>query len=277
MNTVKTFLLGFACVGALALGAGCTSPSDESNGPVPEVSACAGDGTQLGYRCNQGWSATMAPYILNDNQWGVEGATGQQCVWGTCQDSDTIGWVTNWDWKGGTNWVLSYASVVFGWHWGFPVANTGLPVQIASGKAVNCGWTFALTNATGSLNVAYDLWLHDTATPPSNGGQTGEIMIWLHTQNGAGPAGSVVASGIWVAGSKWNLYVGDVGWPVYSYVRTSNTTAAVFDVMAFLNDLVARNYVRGEQYLSSVQAGIEVRKVNTSGTLTTNGFYCRIE
>ncbi|HEX7508397.1 MAG TPA: endo-1,4-beta-glucanase [Polyangia bacterium] len=276
---MKTFLLGFACVGALVLGGGCTSSSDDQTaGPdTSGIPTCASDGTQLGYTCTQGWSATMSPYILNDNQWGVAGAIGEQCVWGTCQDGDTIGWVTNWDWKGGTNWVLSYASVVFGWHWGFPVANTGLPIQISSGKAVNCGWTFALTGTSGSFNVAYDLWLHDTAAPPSSGGQTGEIMIWLNTQNGAGPAGTVAASGVWVAGSKWNLWVGDVGWPVYSYVRTSNTTAAVFDVMAFLNDLVARNYVRSEQYLSSVQAGIEVRKVNTSGTLTTNGFYCRIE
>ena len=239
---------------------------------------CDPDTVQLGYTCESGWSATMSPYILNNNWWGTEGAVGQQCIWGTCQDGDTIGWVTNWDWSGGSNAVLTYVSVVFGWQWGFPVAGTGLPIQLSSGAAVNCGWDFTLAQATGSYNVAYDLWLHDTATPPSDGGQTDEIMIWLNSQGGgAVPAGSMSASGISIGGGAWNLWVGNVGWPVFSYLRSDNVTSATLDMMEFLNDLVDRGLVSNTKYLSGVQAGIEVRPGTTSGTLTTHSFYCRIQ
>jgi xyloglucan-specific endo-beta-1,4-glucanase len=68
----------------------------------------------------------MGKYILNNNWWGTSGATGQQCVWGTCEDGDVASWVTNWTWTGGKSSVLTYASVVFGWQYGFPVSNTGV-------------------------------------------------------------------------------------------------------------------------------------------------------
>jgi hypothetical protein len=220
----------------------------------------------------------MSPYILNNNWWGTEDATGQQCIWGTCQDGDTIGWVTSWDWSGGSNWVLTYASVVFGWQWGFPVPDTGLPVQLSSGRAVNCGWDFVLAQASGSFNVAYDLWLHDTASPPSDGGQTDEIMIWLNTQGEAMPAGSTTASGISIGGATWTLWEGSAGsWGVFSYVRSDNVTSATLNVMDFLNDLVVRGLLSDTKYLTGVQAGIEVRMGTTSGTLTTSSFYCRIQ
>jgi hypothetical protein len=47
------------------------------------------------------------------------------------------------------------------------------------------------------------------------------------------------------------------------------------NVMAFMNDLVTRGRIPNTRYVTGVQAGIEVR--SGGGTLTTNGFYCRIE
>jgi hypothetical protein len=155
------------------------------------------------------------------------------------------------------------------------VANTGLPIQVSSKKAINCGWDFALSEATGAYNVSYDIWLHTSANPPSTGGQSDEIMIWLNVGGGPAPAGSKYASNISIAGATWTLWEGNVGWPVHSYVRTGNVNSATFDVMAFMNDLVTRNRIPNTRYVTGVQAGIEVR--TGGGTLTTNGFYCRIE
>jgi hypothetical protein len=217
----------------------------------------------------------MGKYILNNNWWGTSGATGQQCIWGTCQDGDVVGWVTNWNWSGGTSSVLTYSSIVFGWQYGFQVSNTGLPIQVSTGKAINCGWDFALTQTSGAYNVAYDIWLHTSANPPSNGGQSDEIMIWLDKAGNPAPAGSTYASNISIAGATWTLWEGNVGWPVHSYVRTSNTSSATMNVMAFMNDLVTRGQIPNTRYVTGVQAGVEVR--SGGGTLTTNGFYCRIE
>jgi xyloglucan-specific endo-beta-1,4-glucanase len=258
-------------------GAGGTvgGAGGSSGGSSGSSSTCVAGSTKIGNTCQSGWSAIMGKYILNNNWWGTSGATGEQCVWGTCQDGDVVGWVTNWNWSGGTSPVLTYTSIVFGWQYGFQVSNTGLPIQVSTNKAINCGWDFTLTQTSGAYNVAYDIWLHTSANPPSNGGQSDEIMIWLSKAGNPLPAGSTFASGISIAGATWNLSEGNVGWPVHSYLRTSNTSSATMNVMAFMNDLVTRGLIPNTRYVTGVQAGVEVR--SGGGTLTTNGFYCRIE
>lgn len=267
---------GGASGGSVASGGKSSTGGITGTGGTPNSSGtCTAGATKIGNTCQSGWGPIMGKYILNNNWWGTSGATGQQCVWGTCQDGDVVGWVTNWTWSGGTSSVLTYTSVVYGWQYGFQVQNTGLPIQVSTSKAINCGWDFVLTQTSGAFNVAYDIWLHTSANPPSNGGQSDEIMIWLNKLGNPAPAGSVYASNISIAGATWTLWEGNVGWPVHSYVRTANTSSAVMNVMAFMNDLVTRGRIPNTRYVTGVQAGVEVR--SGGGTLTTNGFYCRIE
>jgi hypothetical protein len=270
---------GRSGTGGTAVGAGGTTvgTGGATGGSTGTNGTCTAGSTKIGNTCQSGWSAIMGKYILNNNWWGTTGATGQQCVWGTCQDGDVVGWVTNWNWTGGTSSVLTYTSIVFGWQYGFQVQNTGLPIQVSTSKTINCGWDFALSQTSGAYNVAYDIWLHTSANPPSNGGQSDEIMIWLNQAGNPYPAGSTYASNISLAGATWTLWEGNVGWPVHSYVRTGNTSSAVMNVMAFMNDLVTRGRIPNTRYVTGVQAGIEVRSGSGGGTLTTNGFYCRIE
>jgi hypothetical protein len=261
---------------------GASGGADGNTGDTS--STCTVGSTKIGYTCQFEWSATMGPYILYNNWWGASDATGQQCIWGTCQNGDVIGWTTNWDWNGGTGSVLTYSSVVFGWHYGWPVQNTGLPISVASTKAINCGWDFALTQTSGAFDVVYDVWLHPTANAPTenppytNGEQSDEVMIWLNQAGNPAPAGPKVASGISIAGSTWNLFEGSAGsWAIHSYVLTSNTTTSAFDIMSFVKDLVTRNLMPNTRYVTGVEAGVEVRTGKGSGTLTTNSFYCRIQ
>ena len=232
-----------------------------------------------GYSCTANASVSMGKYWLNNNQWGVasSGTSGQQCVWGTCQSGDLVGWGTNWNWTAGSGGVKTFVSLVFGWQWGWKVTNTGLPVQISAGKTVNCGWDFTLAQTTGTFNVAYDTWLHSVSNPGSNDTPTEEVMIWLYTGGGDGPIGPRVAQGVSLAGTTWDLHQGPGGssWPVSSYVRTGNATTAVMNMMVFYNDLVSRGSIPNTRYLSSIQAGSEA--VTGTNTLTTNGFYCRVQ
>ena len=106
-----------------------------------------------------------------------------------CQQGDLVGWSTDWNWAG-TGSVMTFASLVFGWQYDdFRIDNTGLPVQLSANRAVNCGWSFAVTGS-GTMNVAYDMWLHTMNTPTYNSSPSEEIMVWLHRSGGAGPVGS---------------------------------------------------------------------------------------
>jgi hypothetical protein len=103
-------------------------------------------------------------------------------------------------------------------------------------------------------------------------GATGRLASGGRPSSGGNDLG-----GKGIGGTKWDLWVGSAGWPVYSYVRTSNVTSATLNIMDFVADLVNQNHLPKSQYVSSVQAGIEeVRKGTSSSTLTISRFYCRI-
>ncbi len=247
-----------------------------SGGCVNPTSVNCGAAAMVGYSCAAYASTTMGKYWINNNAWGVNASTsGQSCIWGTCETGDLVGWGTSWNWTAGAGGVKTYASIVLGWQWGYKVTNTGLPVQISAGKAVNCGWDFTVSQ-NGTLDVSYDTWLHTIPNAGYADTPSEEVMIWLYNAGGAGPIGPTVAPGVAIAGSTWDLHQGQgAAWRVSSYVRTSNATTSVMNLMAFYDDLVTRGWIANTRYLSSVQTGTEV--FNGTGSLTTNGFYCRVQ
>ena len=268
-----------------ACGTACTTAGTQClyGDCIDPTSLNCGGGPMVGDSCTANAFVLMGEYWINNNQWGVaaSGTTGQQCMWGTCQTGDLVGWGTNWNWTNANGGVKTYVSLVFGWQYGIKVANTGLPIQLSTNPQVNCGWDFTVSQ-TGTLDVSYDTWLHtvDVSTAPNGGSDatpSEEVMVWLYAGGGAGPIGPVVAQNISLAGTTWDLHQGPGGstWPVSSYVRTGNATTSVMNMMVFYNDLVSRGWIPNTRYLSSIQAGTEV--FSGTGSLTTNGFYCRIQ
>lgn len=145
-----------------------------------------------------------------------------------------------------------------------------LPTQLSADRPVRSSWNFNVTqNNTNTLNVAYDLWLHDIPNPDWQNQPTDEVMVWLYRAGGAGPLGTKVAN-LNIGGANWDLYQGDIGWKVHSFVRTSNTTAANLNLTDFTNALVNRGSMARSKYLSSVQAGTEV--FQGRGQLDTNSY-----
>jgi hypothetical protein len=227
--------------------------------------------------CTNGGTATEGKYWVNNNWWGVsQGVTGSQCIWTTCQTGDLVGWGTSWTNWAGPGGVKTYASLVMGWHYGVKVANTGLPVQVSSSRQINCGWSFDVTT-TGTLDVSYDTWLHAIDVGSQNVTPVEEVMIWLYRAGGAAPIGPVVAGGVMLGGTSWDLHEGPGGasWRVASYVRTANATTAVLNLMDFYKDLAMRGYISNSLFVSGVESGTEV--FNGTGELDTNGFYCRVQ
>jgi hypothetical protein len=60
-----------------------------------------------------------------------------------------------------------------------------------------------------------------------------------------------------LAGATWDVWYGNTGWNVVSYVRQQPANALDVSVKDFTTDAVNRGYVRTAWYLTSVQFGFE--------------------
>lgn len=265
-------------LGGTASGTGGSGGGD--SGPPP----CTSD-TPSEETCEPFGVILAGKYWMNNNLWGQDAGPGEQCIRRTCLGGEDIAFETDWSWSGAASSVKSYSSAVLGWHWGYHVQDTGLPVQVSASRAVECGLSYSVSQS-GTMNVAYDLWLH--SVPDPQWGRSGyptdqptdELMIWLYKAGGAAPIGTVQGSAVSLGGALWNVYKGAVTsngqtlWNVYSFVRTTNTNSATLNLSDFTAEVVERGWMPSSRYLTSVQLGPEV--FLGTGTLTVSSFGCTI-
>lgn len=212
--------------------------------PAQAATTCAAFGT-----------ITLNKYYVNNNLWGQNSGTGSQCVSDTANGS-TIGWNTSWTWANQPSQVKSFSSSVLGWHWGWKTSGTELPVRLNAGRDIFTETRYRVSG-NGTMNVAYDLWLHDIPNPDWPNNPTDEIMIWTYRSGGAGPLGTLQGS-VNIGGATWDLYRGNIGWNVFSFIRRSNATSFTLHLQDFLNNLIGRGWVPNTKYLSSIEHGTEV-------------------
>lgn len=217
--------------------------------------------------CEPFGSITLGKYWLNNNLWGQDSGSGWQCMWDNASGS-TINWGTSWGWSNAPSQVKSFTSSVLGWHWGWRTSGHELPVRLDAGRDLYTDWRYRVSGS-GTMNVAYDLWLHNNVPNPDWENPTDEVMIWLYRSGGAGPLGTLQGT-VTIAGTSWDLYRGNIGWNVFSFVRRSNTTSATLHLQDFLNNLVSRGWMSNTKYLTSIQAGTEVFVGN--GQLDTDAY-----
>jgi hypothetical protein len=189
-------------------------------------------------------------YNVQNNVWGADTA---QCI-----DTTASGFsITQANHNNATNGApAAYPSVYFGCHYGNCTAGSGLPVQANTGTFAGLRTSVSMSYpSSGTWNAAYDLWFDPT--PRTNGQNTGaEIMIWLNRQGSIQPIGSRVGSAT-IAGATWDVWFGNIGWNVVSYVRTSATSSLDYTVNDFYSDAINRGHAQRNWYLTSIQAGFE--------------------
>ncbi|MFB8118106.1 RICIN domain-containing protein [Streptomyces sp. NPDC055962] len=200
--------------------------------------------------CDQYASATIQQgrYVVQNNRWG---ASTRQCV----EVRDRGFAITAADHNNPTNNVpAGYPSIYAGCHYGNCTTGSGLPLRVSD--AAGARSSVAMTRpASGEWNASYDLWFDPT--PRTDGQNTGaELMIWLDHRGRPQPIGSKVAT-TRIEGADWDVWVGNIGWNVVSYVRTAGTGSLDFAVRSFTDDAVARGQIQSSWYLTSVQAGFE--------------------
>lgn len=147
----------------------------------------------------------------------------------------------------------SYPSIVAGCHWGRCSSAPGLPVR--AGDVGGARTAVSITPAAGSWNAAYDLWFN--SSPDSDGQNDGtEIMVWIDAHDAPDPIGRVVGT-VTIAGAPWQVWQGNIGWDVVSFVRETGATTVDLALAPFVDEAIARGATEPGDWLTSVQFGFE--------------------
>ncbi|HEY2671247.1 MAG TPA: cellulose binding domain-containing protein [Rugosimonospora sp.] len=203
-------------------------------------------------------------YIVQNNNWGD---STTQCI----NVTDTGFTVASASHNKAQNGAPgAYPSVYAGCHYANCSTGSGLPMAVSSSQFASIATSASMTypNNGSVYDASYDIWFDPTAR--TDGQNTGaELMVWLNHTGSVQPVGSRVAT-VSLAGGTWDVWYGNSGWNVISYVRQSATNSISFNVSSFWNDIVSRGYGQRSWYLTSVQAGFEPW-VNGTG-LAVNSF-----
>jgi len=204
--------------------------------------------------CEQFGTTTVSGgrYVVNNNSWGD---TTTQCI-----DVNQTGpgfTVTTASHNKPTNGAPgAYPSIYYGCHYANCSSGSGLPLQANTSAFAGISSAVSMAYPGGGIwDAAYDIWFDPT--PRTDGQNTGaEIMVWLNKQGSIQPVGSQVATAT-INGATWNVWEGNIGWNVISYVRQSATSSLNFVVNDFFTDSVNRGFAQRAWYLTSIQAGFE--------------------
>lgn len=140
----------------------------------------------------------------------------------------------------------------------------GLPKAYSSISSINTLLAWSHPGATGTYNVAYDVWFGN------NGNLSSYFMVWFKNPAGEGPAGSKTVDYASVPGADdvWDIYAGSVnGLPIVNYVRPNGkeSNSLVFDMMDFIKDAKGRNLNFPGSDVLSVAVGFEIWEGPVSG------------
>jgi hypothetical protein len=132
--------------------------------------------------------------------------------------------------------------------------------------------TFGMSVAnSGSYTAAYDIWYDNYAY---------EVMLWMNWTGAVGPisysyscnGACPEATNVSVGGHTWNVYRGSNGAnEVFSFIRTSNTSAGTIDLTAISQWIRNRGWF-GNANLHSIQFGFEITSTVGTQRFSVNDF-----
>ncbi|RVX45633.1 fibronectin type III domain protein [Nonomuraea polychroma] len=190
-------------------------------------------------------------YVVMNNVWGADTA---QCIDVNQNGGFTVTQAAHNKPANGS--PAAYPAIYAGCHYATCSTGSNLPMQASASGFAALRSTVSMTYpSSGTYNASYDIWFDPT--PRTDGQNTGaEIMIWLNRQGSVQPIGSQVGT-VTLAGGTWQVWYGNIGWNVVSYVRTTPATSLDFTINTFYADAISRGYAQRSWYLTSVQAGFE--------------------
>ncbi|KAI0206206.1 endoglucanase [Astrocystis sublimbata] len=198
--------------------------------------------------CDQYSYYSSGGYYFNNNAWGKDSGTGNQCTHVDKLLNPGVQWHSEWNWSGGQSEVKSYP------YSGRELASKKFVSDIGS-MPTKAEWQYAGDNIRA--DIAYDLF---TAADPNHDNSSGdyELMIWLGKRGDIQPIGSSTGN-VNVAGQTWDLWVGYNGpMKVFSFVAPNEIATFESDIKPFFTHVTnAQGFPASSQYLTTVQFGTE--------------------
>jgi hypothetical protein len=192
-------------------------------------------------------------YVVQSGMWNPSPG-GRQCLnVNTVTGAYTVITQTN---KSTSGSPATYPFIYMGCHWGYCTNGSAMPIRVSAIRSAASSWS--TTTADGIWNVSYDIWFN--TTPATSGAPNGaELMIWLNSQGGVRPGGSVVARNVGIGGDLYDVWFSqDSATKYVAYRKTIVATSLTPDIKAFIDDAVSRGYIKPSWYLIAVEAGFEI-------------------
>jgi hypothetical protein len=204
--------------------------------------------------CSQYATYTENGYNLYTDEWG---ASSGQCVYANSS--------TNW-WS-----VADYpngASVQ-----AYPDTEIGLGnVNLSSLSSVNSSFNFSVPS-NASFDAAYDLWTNNNVD---------EVMVWEDWNNNGpiassyncnqlGVSGCPFATNVTIDGNTYDVFQGNTGHNVVSFLRTTKQTSGSVNLLPLMNWLVSQGKLNSQTF-STADFGFEITKTSGSQTFTLNSY-----
>lgn len=210
-------------------------------------------------------------YMLQNDEWNLSAGPGgwQEICTG---NSGSNSWSSQWWWPTGSGGIKAYPSIVSGWQYGSWSPNkNGFPVQVSANAPLATSVSFSISG-NNQFDAAYDLFFSPETNP---GTPSAELMVWLR-YSGNQPAGQLTASNVTLGGvsGTWDVWVGNVGWPVWSFVPNSQTTSFSGNLQPFVYYAAyTKGWLNKSWYELNTEFGAEILQSNgQNGGITVNNF-----
>ncbi|MGA9127499.1 MAG: RICIN domain-containing protein, partial [Terracidiphilus sp.] len=205
--------------------------------------------------CSRYETYTENNYNLFTDEWG---ATSGQCVYA----NSSTNWWSVANYSGGSG-VQAY-----------PDSEISLGnVNLSSLSSVNSSFNFSVTSGAPYYDAAYDLWTN---------GNVDEVMVWeqwkgngpiasSYNCNQLGVGGCPFATNVEIDGVTYDVFQGNTGHNVVSFLRTSQASSGTVNLLDLMNWLANEGRLESKTF-STADFGFEIGDTNGSKTFTLNSF-----
>jgi hypothetical protein len=222
------------------------------------IGSCSNSDCRMGegpwVACGQWDEWENGGYTIYNNIWG-DGA-GEQCIWAESY----------------SNWGVTANHPNTGGVKSYPNASKEINRSVSGIGSLSSSFNVTVPGS-GAYSTTYDIWADNNQY---------EIMVWVNKTGAVGPiAGAWDDSGTpipestntSVGGHTWNVYKGNIGFTVISFVRTSNTSSGTVNIKALL-DYIRNQGWFGDVTVGKVQFGFEITSSSGGLDFTCNSYSC---